>query len=244
MGQTSSFCERRSRTAYPPRELDLRFCLVDEKGNPKAFSSITQSSGENDEKMMRSVFGGSGSRDLLAEERQETQEQYRLLKCRDETATLLEKTVSRSAGDGMRKKGSGKEMAEIDTVFEGSFETFEDRFGKLGRFIVKAMGQVNTVLVEICSDSRFVPMKLYQLEIQSCLVARRGYLVDKAPPWKRTPLDSKTTGFAMILNRAALRICVPQLAEDLGLANVLRACWSRRSCTSSTFNQRLHCLQF
>ena len=76
------------------------------------------------------------------------------------------------------------------------------------------------MLVEICSDSRFVAMKLYQIELQSCLVARQGYLLDEANPFQRQQLIAQTTGFAIIFNRIALQMKTEELAKEFGLINV------------------------
>ena len=63
-------------------------------------------------------------------------------------------------------------------------------------------------------------MKLYQIELQSCLVARQGYLVDEANLLSRQQLTAQTTGFAIIFNRAALQMETRELAEKFGLINV------------------------
>ncbi|CAK9028955.1 unnamed protein product, partial [Durusdinium trenchii] len=65
-------------------------------------------------------------------------------------------------------------------------------------------------------------MKLYQIEIQSCLVARQGFLVENSEPWRRQELNPQTTGFAIIFNRAALQIDTQGLATQFGLTNVRR----------------------
>ena len=121
----------------------------------------------------------------------------------------------------MEKKGTAEQEAEVDTVYSGSFKNFAESISKLSEVIVGATcTKVKQVLVEICSDSRLVAMKLYQIEIQSCLVKRQGYLVDMAD--QRQMLTWNETGFAIIFNRAALQIETEKLAEEFGLTNVQR----------------------
>ena len=76
--------------------------------------------------------------------------------------------------------------------------------------------------MEVCSDSRLVAKKLYQIEIQTCLVQRRGFLVGDAKcDLEPVELDAKTTGYAIVYNRAALQIETEELARRLRLDNVL-----------------------
>ena len=56
-------------------------------------------------------------------------------------------------------------------------------------------------------------------------------------------LQPDTTGFAIGFNRAALQVDTESLAARLCLQNVLDCCSRTRSCTLSTFKQRLPCLQ-
>ena len=119
----------------------------------------------------------------------------------------------------MEKKGTAEQEAEVDTVYSGSFKNFAESISKLSEVIVGATcTKVKQVLVAICSDSRLVAMKLYQIEIQSCLVKRQGYLVDMAD--QRQMLTWNETGFAIIFNRAALQIDTKVIASEFGLTNV------------------------
>jgi len=124
----------------------------------------------------------------------------------------------------MRARGGVGEMeAEIDTFYNGSFKEFAEHINQLGTVKVSATcANVAKVLVEVCSDSRFVARKLYQIEIQSCLVQREGFLVRDDPHnLESVQLDVETTGYAIIYNRAALQIETEALARKLGLSNVL-----------------------
>jgi len=151
------------------------------------------------------------------------QERQRLEKSRNAVASFLQKNVSDHAGQAMAEKGVAEEQAEVDTVFIGCFEAFAESIEKLSEVTVSATcAEVQHVLVELCSDSRFVAMKLYQIELQSCLVARQGFLVDEANALRRQRLTAQTTGFAIIFNRAALQIDTEELVRNFDLTNVRR----------------------
>ena len=208
------------------------FCLVDREGDHKAFSSVSEISGATYEHMMyevlQQVLTSSSRRKLMATTIQHCEEKDRLTHCKQKVARLLQLTVSDSAADSMQRRGHGQSEAEVDLVFHGSFEEFVNKFGQLGKVKVKGSCEmVRTVLVEICSDSRFVPMKLYQIEIQSCLIARAGKL-------DGTALQPDATGFAIVFNRAAIHIQTHELVNELGLVNV----------QSLLDNQKLHIVYF
>ena len=218
-------------TAEPEqkRELDTTYCLRDKDGTLKPFSSVSQISGrsydsyDSYEGMLSLIFDSGGPRTLRAVEHQDAQERERLEKSRNAVASFLQKNVSDHAGKAMTEKGVAEEQAEVDTVFIGCFEAFAESIEKLSEVTVSATcAEVQHVLVEICSDSRFVAMKLYQIELQSCLVARQGYLVDEANALPRQRLTAQTTGFAIIFNRAALQIDTEELVRKLDLTNVLQ----------------------
>ena len=126
--------------------------------------------------MISCMIGSGGPRTLRANLFQDPKEQDRLKTCKEAVARFLRETVSDHIGDGMRSRGVGEEEAEVDTVYNGSFENFAAKVERLSTVKVSATcANVQRVLVEICSDSRYVAMKLYQIEIQSCLVARKGF---------------------------------------------------------------------
>ena len=210
------------------RRCHRNFCLVDREGNHKAFSSVSEISGANYEHMiyevLQQVLPSSSRRKLMAATIQHCEEKDRLTICKQKVAHLLQLTVSDAAADSMQRRGHGQSEAEVDLVFHGSFKEFVNKFGQLGKVKVEGSCEmVRTVLVEICSDSRFVPMTLYQIEIQSCLIARTGML-------DGTPLQPDATGFAIVFNRAAIHIGTHELVNELGLVNV----------QSLLDNQKLH----
>ncbi|CAE7336804.1 unnamed protein product, partial [Symbiodinium sp. CCMP2456] len=225
-------------TAQPEqkREPNPTYCMVDEKtGRFKSLSSISQVSGEKYEGMVSQIFCTSGPRKLRAVTAQKSEERERLETCRAKVAEFLRKTVYGPFANGMNTRGVGEELAEIDSVYTGSFEAFADNYNALGKVVVAADADVEIVLVEICSDSRFVAMKLYQIEIQCALVKRRGYLVrDNEYGWEPIHLQPQTTGFAIVFNRAALSIDTQKLAGDCQLTNVL----------GLLENKKLHILYF
>ena len=208
-------------TAEPEqkRELNLAYCLKDKDGTP--FSSVSQISGRSYEGMLSSIFDSGGPRTLHAVNPQDAQERQRLGKSRKAVASFLQKCVSDHAGQAMAEKGVAEQQAEVDAVFIGCFEAFAKSIEKLSEVTVSATcAEVQHVLVELCSDSRFVAMKLYQIELQSCLVARQGFLVEKANALRRQRLTTQTTGFAIIFNRAALQIDTEELVRIFDLTNV------------------------
>ena len=76
------------------RQLDKTYCLVDEDGRPKPFSSVSQISGRNYESMISCMIGSGGSRTLRANLFQDPKEQHRLKTCKDAVARFLRETVS------------------------------------------------------------------------------------------------------------------------------------------------------
>ena len=207
------------------RELNKDYCLVDEQGNCRPFSDtsyISQQSGKMYERAISAIFNSNGPWILLAKTKQNKRERNRLNESKESVADFLQKTVFLRAGAVMQRKGTGFEKAEVDTVYNGSFKAFAESISKLSKVMVRATCEkVEKVLVECCSDCRFVAMKLYQIEIQSCLLARGGGLTRDGDKM-RVDLQPKTTGFAIIFNRAALQCNVPKLAKDLKLANFLQ----------------------
>ena len=173
--------------------------------------------------MISRICECGGPRMLLKIEPQDPKERQRLETCRETVARFLQETVSDHIGDGMRSRGVGEEEAEVDAFYDGSFENFAAKIQGLSEVKVSATcANVQRVLVEICSDSRYVAMKLYQIEIQSCLVARKGFLArDDAGQLEPVKLQPDTTGFAIVFNRAALQVDTESLADRLGLQNVL-----------------------
>ena len=171
--------------------------------------------------MLSSIFDSGGPRTLHAVNPQDAQERQRLEKSRKAVASFLQMCVSDHAGQAMAEKGVAEQQAEVDAVFIGCFEAFAKSIEKLSEVTVSATcAEVQHVLVELCSDSRFVAMKLYQIELQSCLVARQGFLVEKADALRRQRLTTQTTGFAIIFNRAALQIYTEELVRIFHLTNV------------------------
>eukprot|EP00434_Breviolum_minutum_P046523 symbB.v1.2.042136.t1/scaffold9319.1/size3623/1 len=168
--------------------------------------------------MLSSIFDSGGPRTLCAVQHQDAQERERLEKSRTAVASFLQENVSDHAWKAMTEKGVAEEQAEVDTVYNGSFKAFAESIKKLSEVTVSATcAEVQKVLVECCSDCRFLAMKLYQIELQSCLVARQGYLLEDLP---RQQLTAQTTGFAIIFNRAALQIDTEKLVIQFDLRNV------------------------
>eukprot|EP00439_Symbiodinium_sp_Y106_P064638 s5639_g10.t1 len=205
------------------RVLDETYCLIDNDGSLRPFSSVSEISGQNYEQMISTICCSGGPRILRAIVRQQDEERIRLAACKQAVANYLQ-SVFDHGGPEMRARGGVGEMeAEIDTFYNGSFKEFAEHINQLGTVKVSATcANVAKVLVEVCSDSRFVARKLYQIEIQSCLVQREGFLVRDDPHnLESVQLDVETTGYAIIYNRAALQIETEALARKLGLSNVL-----------------------
>ena len=205
------------------RVLDETYCLIDNDGSLRPFSSVSEISGQNYEQMISTICCSGGPRILRAIVRQQDEERIRLAACKQAVANYLQ-SVFDHGGPEMRARGGDGEMeAEIDTFYNGSFKEFAEHINQLGTVKVSATcANVAKVLVEVCSDSRFVARKLYQIEIQSCLVQREGFLVRDDPHnLESVQLDVETTGYAIIYNRAALQIETEALARKLGLSNVL-----------------------
>ena len=218
----SSHVAAPSEQLLQKRALDETYCLIDNDGNPRPFSSVSEISGKNYEQMIFKICCSGGPRILRAIDNQPEEERTRLGACKQAVADFL-KSVSERAGEEMRAKGGVGEMeAEIDTVFDGSCKDFAENISDLSTVKVNATcANVAKVLVAVCSDSRLVAKKLYQIEIQSGLVQRRGFLVrDNKRNLDAVQLDAETTGYAIVYNRAALQIKTEELAGRLGLKNV------------------------
>ena len=145
----------------------------------------------------------------------------RLEACREAVAEFLRIRVSDKVASDARQRGIGAQEMEVDTVFEGSFKALTLK--KLGGQIHTpgTCDEVAMVLVEICSDSRFVATKLLQLEIQCSLLTRGGFLVrDAKRSYDSFQLDQKKTGFAIVFNRAALQIVIREVVEHLKFTNI------------------------
>ena len=164
------------------------------------------------------------SQKLRAVEGQRTEDKKRLDACRAAVTEFLKLRVSEKAASDALQRGIGAEEMEVDTVFQGSFTDLTLQLERLGGQIHTAgtCDKVEMVLVEICSDSRFVAMKLLQLEIQCSLLTRKGFLVnDAARGYKAISLAPEKTGFAIVFNRATLQIDTSKVARDLNFTNIL-----------------------
>ncbi|CAE7251997.1 unnamed protein product [Symbiodinium sp. CCMP2456] len=202
------------------RVLDESFCLIDNDGKLRPLSSVSEISGKNYEQMIFNICCSGGPRILWALDHQQEKERARLDKCKNAVADFLSPYVRAE----MRATGGVGEMnAEIDAFYNGSFKDFAEHINDLVTVTEEATcANVTQVLVEVCSDSRFVAKKLYQIEFQTCLVQRRGFLVgDDTRKLEPVQLDVDKTGYAIVYNRAAMQIETAKLAASLGLINVL-----------------------
>ena len=205
--------------------LDPNYCLVDASGNPKPFSvsHISQVSGRTYEACVSAIVMGMQSRKLRAVQAQTPEDQMRLTACRDAVAEFLKFRVSEKAASDARKRGIGAEEMEVDAVFQGSFKDLTPQLERFGGRIHTpgTCDEVAIVLVEVCSDSRFVAMKLLQLEIQCSLLTRKGFLVnDETRGYEAIQLDQEKTGFAIVFNRAALQFAIREVVEHLEFTNI------------------------
>ena len=204
---------------------DPNYCLVDASGNPKPFSvsHISQVSGRTSEACVSAIVMGMQSRKLCAVQAQTPEDQMRLTACRDAVAEFLKFRVSEKVASDAGKRGIGEEEMEVDAVFQGSFKDLTPQLERLGGRIHTpgTCDEVAIVLVEVCSDSRFVAMKLLQLEIQCSLLTRKGFLVnDETRGYEAIQLDQEKTGFAIVFNRAALQFAIREVVEHLKFTNI------------------------
>ena len=209
--------------ARPDRAVDDAYCLLNEAGRPASFSEgrISQQSGVEYEKLVAGVVDGF-SRKLQAVEGQTLEEQNALQVLKGRVATFLRDRVSDSAWQKVQARGVGEKEADIDVVFHGSFAALLSQLEELTQAKVATTSpEVTCVLVEACSDSRLVAMKLLQIEIQCRIVARRGFLVrDDSRGLKGQQLVPSSTGCAIVLNRAAMQINIQSVLDTLGLTYV------------------------
>ncbi|CAE7657394.1 unnamed protein product [Symbiodinium sp. CCMP2592] len=208
----------------PSRErLDGACCMLDKAGHPAAFSDsrISQQSGSQYEGLVASVINGL-SRKLKAVRQQGPDERTQVEQLKENVAAFLRERVSDNAGQRVLARGVGEEEAEIDAVFHGSFGELLSKLNQVTDALVLATYAGTTcVLVEACSDSRLVAMKLLQIEIQCRLVERCGFLVNDEPRGlKAQQLDPDSTGYAIVFNRAALQIDIQSVLDTLGLTYV------------------------
>ena len=215
--------ERQQRYVAPNRAVDEAYCILNEAGHPASFSAgrISQQSGSQYEKLVTSVVKGF-SRKLRAV-RSQTQEEGEALKdLRNRVADFLRDRVSDNAGQRVTARGVGEEEADIDVVFHGSFEALLSQLNLVTEAkVIATCEDVTCVLVEACSDSRLVAMKLLQIEIQCRIVARQGFLVRDDPRGlEAQALLPRSTGYAIVFNRAALQINIQSVLDTLGLTYV------------------------
>lgn len=205
--------------------MDPHYCLVDVSGNLKPFSvsHISQVSGRTYEACVSAIVTGMQSRKLRAVQQQTQEDKIRLEACREAVAEFLRIRVSDEVASDARQRGIEAEEMEVDTVFQGSFKALTCQLKQLGGRIHTpgTCDEVAMVLVEICSDSRFVAMKLLQLEIQCSLLTRNGFLVnDETRGYEAIQLDQEKTGFAIVFNRAALQFAIREVVERLEFTNI------------------------
>lgn len=205
--------------------LDPHYCLVDVSGNLKPFSvsHISEVSGRTYEACVSAIVTGMQSRKLRAVHQQTQEDKMRLKACREAVAEFLRIRVSDKVASDARQRGIEAEEMEVDTVFQGSFKALTCQLKQLGGRIHTpgTCDEVAMVLVEICSDSRFVAMKLLQLEIQCSLLTRNGFLVnDETRGYEAIQLDQAKTGFAIVFNRAALQFAIREVVERLKFTNI------------------------
>ncbi|CAE7832483.1 unnamed protein product [Symbiodinium sp. CCMP2592] len=197
--------------------------MLDKAGHPAAFSDsrISQQSGSQYEGLVASVINGL-SRKLKAVRQQGPDERTQVEQLKENVAAFLRERVSDNAGQRVLARGVGEEEAEIDAVFHGSFGELLSKLNQVTDALVLATYAGTTcVLVEACSDSRLVAMKLLQIEIQCRLVERCGFLVNDEPRGlKAQQLDPDSTGYAIVFNRAALQIDIQSVLDTLGLTYV------------------------
>ncbi|CAE7942308.1 unnamed protein product, partial [Symbiodinium necroappetens] len=203
--------------------LDSAYCMLDKAGHPAAFSDsrISQQSGSQYEGLVASVINGH-SRKLKAVTSQEADERTQVEALKKSVAAFLRERVSDNAGQRVLARGFGEEEADVDAVFHGSFEELLNKLNQVTEAKVRATcADTTCVLVEACSDSRLVAMKLLQIEIQCRLVQRQGFLVHDEPRGlKAQRLFPGSTGYAIVFNRAALQINIQSVLDTLGLTCV------------------------
>mmetsp|Transcript_52144 Transcript_52144/g.97561 ORF Transcript_52144/g.97561 Transcript_52144/m.97561 type:complete len:364 (+) Transcript_52144:41-1132(+) len=202
---------------HTERRLHPHYHLLDAAGNPKAFSDsrVSQQSGAAYEGSIRQMIGGTGPHNLYAVHAQQPHDWRRLNDSKHKVATFLEWTVSGMVARAVRDRGIPETQMEIDVVVDGTLINLAERVIALqGKVLVAGCGAVDKVLVEVCSDSRFAAMKLWQIECQYHLLERQAYLVRGD---KRQQLSADRIGFAIVMNRAALGIDVNAIAQECQL---------------------------
>ena len=141
---------------------------------------------------------------------------------KQQVATFLRDHVSDNAAQRVAAGGVGEEEADIDAVFHGSFRDLLRELNEVTEAkVIATCTDVTCVLVEACSDSRFVAMKLLQIETQCRIVQRGGFLVRDDPRTLQPQnLCPESTGYAIVFNRAALQIDIESVLSRLGLTYV------------------------
>ena len=207
----------------PDRVVDEAYCTLNEAGHPASFSEgrVSQQSGSQYEKLVTNVVNGF-SRRLKAMHLQTPEERTAVKTLKQQVATFLRDHVSDNAAQRVAAGGVGEEEADIDAVFHGSFRDLLRELNEVTEAkVIATCTDVTCVLVEACSDSRFVAMKLLQIETQCRIVQRGGFLV-RDDPRNLQPqnLCPESTGYAIVFNRAALQIDIESVLSRLGLTYV------------------------
>ena len=187
--------------------------MLDKAGHPAAFqdSRISQQSGSQYEDLVARVINGR-SRKLKAVTLQEPGERTQVQKLKESVAAFLRERVSDNAGQRVLARGVGEEEADVDAVLHGSFETLLSKLNQVTEAKVLATCAGTTcVLVEACSHSRLVAMKLLQIDIQ-CRIVQRRVLGRCILARSLAP-----SGFAVVYSRATLCGNTEKLARQVGL---------------------------
>eukprot|EP00439_Symbiodinium_sp_Y106_P005100 s7552_g1.t1 len=207
----------------PDRVVDEAYCTLNEAGHPASFSEgrVSQQSGSQYEKLVTNVVNGF-SRRLKAMHLQTPEERTAVKTLKQQVATFLRDHVSDNAAQRVAAGGVGEEEADIDAVFHGSFRDLLRELNEVTEAkVIATCTDVTCVLVEACSDSRFVAMKLLQIETQCRIVQRGGFLVrDDLRNLQPQNLCPESTGYAIVFNRAALQIDIESVLSRLGLTYV------------------------
>jgi len=195
--------------------------MLDRDGTAVRFSaaSVSRDSGAAYEQVIANVLSGEVGWKLQTEQQPESVVIASLERSRKLVEEMLE-TLLPEARRPTLQNGLSTSM-QVDTVYRGSMTDFLSGLDKLElhnhRWPKTCEVSTNTelVLVESCSDSRYVPAKLFQLELQAHILERDGQLVKETAAH---PVDN--AGFAIIFNRASLRMDLPGLIRAFNLFKV------------------------
>jgi len=216
-GRKTSNCNWAGQTV---RYVNPNFFLLDQDGVKKAFDQqdISNESGRAYEAAICEILGGLPWR---LETQQEQHSCDHLRECQQNVLCELKRTLPTFARRSFH--GMDSPSAQIDAVVWTSLRSISEKLRNLHctvhcgpDYVLPEASTVRAILIEACSDSRYVPAKLLQIERQATIVASGNSRLTRED---RETQELSDAAFAVIFNRIAVYLNVEGMVYELGLTH-------------------------